>query len=101
MVPVGTNISIAFGVVFYGFSIYIRQDAARAAVTALGPGMGTTSASASIATRTALKPGSDMVRVPASVTKATESPSSRRFRNSSARFASLPRKYEVAGANAI
>jgi len=30
MVPVGTNISIAFGVVFYGFSIYIRQDAAGA-----------------------------------------------------------------------
>ena len=34
MVPVGTNISIAFGVVFYGFSIYIRQDAAGAEFSA-------------------------------------------------------------------
>jgi MFS family permease len=30
MVPAGTNISIAFGVLFYGFSIYIKQDAAGA-----------------------------------------------------------------------
>jgi len=53
-------------------------DAAKAARIALGPGMGSTRIRASIAAAIRRWPGSDTVGVPASDTRATESPATSR-----------------------
>ena len=55
-----------------------RPDPARAASAALGPGMGSTRMPASMALRISCRPGSEIVGVPASETRAIESPRCRR-----------------------
>ncbi len=67
-------------------------ERATASVTALGPGMPVTAAPTPSAARTALSPGSEMVGIPASVSRATVSPASSRPASSAARSASLPAK---------
>ena len=66
-----------------------KPATARAASTALGPGMGSTRIPASIAARTRRPPGSETVGVPASDTSATSSPRCSRSTSAAAFLDSL------------